>query len=646
MKRSLVVLALVGGCHKDRAPSQAAIPSPGAPASTAEQDALWAKAPEGAIGGIVASGRAMTMGEHAWHDLHAFMKTFPEFAPAEQEMTAHLAKVGLASDFTLADVGLAPDKGFALFVLGDASDVVGLLPVVDRDKFLAKVKGTKGDDFDHIDDSSCKPVDGGFYACARDPSSLGKLGKGNLRGKLDAAKARGDIEGVMTGPVAVAAVAQLDRGAVVVRGVVDGLPSVVTSKLGKPAKPRVDLDHSSGFAVLNIESMLENVPPLPIVEGVTAADLAHAVNGPLTVSVGVGDLVVDARVPLRDTEAAQKVIEHCADLPPLAAIGAKIEGGACHVPVPQYNMALDVWVDGHELRLGTKGRSPSSAVAPATAIGAELAKGEWQVALWGHGTLLGPNQLFSPALAGAMPAEAAMAIRAIAMLNEVGIGVTLEGGAARFVFVGRSAWSNPDDVVAKLTAVAPEDVLGGKGGDRGRAIADSAPKSPFAADYQAGAGGLMIPTAVIGIVAAVAIPAYLQYMKKSKETEASLQLNKIGKSLKRYYGENGKFPIGDAKTLPDFPTCCGLSGTGAGVDGRCPNDPASWSKDKIWSAIEFGIDEPTTYRYTYHSDGKTFTATAIGDTDCDGEFAKYELTGSAPGGVPELTLATPPHGVY
>jgi type II secretory pathway pseudopilin PulG len=646
MKRSLVVLALVGGCHKERAPSQAPVASPGAPASTAEQDALWAKAPEGAMGGMVASSRAIAMSENAWTDIHAFLKTFPAFAPAEKEMADALAEHKLATDFKLSDLGLAPGKGFALFVVDGGSDAVVLLPVADRDKFVSMMKGKKGDDVDHIDDVSCKPVDGGYYGCSRDPARLGKLGGGKLRGKLDAAKARGDIEGVVTGPVELAAVAQLDRGAMVVRGVVAGVPPDVLGKLGKPVKPRVDLDHASGFAVLNIEPLLADVPAVPILAGVTAAELAHSVSGPLTVTIGAGDLTVDSRVPLRDTEPAKKLIEHCTDLPPVAALGAKVENGACHVPVPQYNMAIDIWVDGKELRIGTKGASPSSAVAPASAVGVELANGEWQAAFWGHGTLLVPSQLIPPNLPDTMPDEAAMMIRAIVMLNEIGVGVTVEGSAVRFVFTARTAWSNPDDVVAKLVAVAPGDVLAGKGGDRGKAIADAAPKSPFAADYQAGAGGLMIPTAVVGILAAVAIPAFLEYTKKSKTGEAGGRLNYIGKTLKRYYAENGKFPAGDAKALPDFPTCCGLSSTGAGVDNKCPNDSTAWSKDKIWNALGVSFDDPTTYRYSYHSDGKTVKVTATGDADCDGNFATYELLVDIDNGNPKTTLVPPPRGVY
>ena len=53
---------------------------------------------------------------------------------------------------------------------------------------------------------------------------------------------------------------------------------------------------------------------------------------------------------------------------------------------------------------------------------------------------------------------------------------------------------------------------------------------------------LMIVVAIIGILAAVAIPAFMDYMKKSKSTEASLNLNKIGKNLKTYFDANQAFP--------------------------------------------------------------------------------------------------------
>lgn len=36
------------------------------------------------------------------------------------------------------------------------------------------------------------------------------------------------------------------------------------------------------------------------------------------------------------------------------------------------------------------------------------------------------------------------------------------------------------------------------------------------------------------------------------------------------------------------------------------------------AALEFQTDQPHFFQYSYRSDSKTFTATAVGDIDCDG----------------------------
>src|SRR5438046_2523092 len=55
---------------------------------------------------------------------------------------------------------------------------------------------------------------------------------------------------------------------------------------------------------------------------------------------------------------------------------------------------------------------------------------------------------------------------------------------------------------------------------------------------------------IVGILAAIAIPAFVDYAKKGKKTEASLQLNMLGKKAKNYYIENGRFPTGSAPLTP------------------------------------------------------------------------------------------------
>jgi len=202
----------------------------------------------------------------------------------------------------------------------------------------------------------------------------------------------------------------------------------------------------------------------------------------------------------------------------------------------------------------------------------------------------------------------------------------------------RTVWSNPDDVVAKLMAISPADVLAGRGGELAKPIAAGAPSSPFAADYKAGASGLMVGSAVVGVLAAVAIPAFMDYMKKSKKSEAELFLNRIGKQAKREYLTNAQFPAVDAPLTPAR-GCCETQAT-------CKPNAAQW-RTPAWQALEFSIDDNSHYQYSYHSDGKTFTAQAVGDLDCDGTPVTYTLEGKLDAaGNPTVTLIKPPPGVY
>jgi len=137
--------------------------------------------------------------------------------------------------------------------------------------------------------------------------------------------------------------------------------------------------------------------------------------------------------------------------------------------------------------------------------------------------------------------------------------------------------------------------------------------------------------------------SFEDYGSKSKATEAALQLNKLGKNLKVAAVTNNAFPKGKAKTLPaaaSGDTCCG------GDKGKCAVS-TEWANDPVWKELDFQIDEPSLYRYSYEStDGQTFTATAVGDTDCDGKLATYTLTGKIEGGAATTNLVKPPDGVY
>jgi type IV pilus assembly protein PilA len=143
----------------------------------------------------------------------------------------------------------------------------------------------------------------------------------------------------------------------------------------------------------------------------------------------------------------------------------------------------------------------------------------------------------------------------------------------------------------------------------------------------------MMIVSTIGILAAVAVPAFMDYMKKSKKTEASLQLNKLGKNLKVFYITESRFPAGETPLTPST-SCC--EGPGA----KCESTRDMWQQP-VWQALDFEIADPHLFQYRYQSDGTTVVAEAVGDLDCDGQTITYRLQASAQNGNPTITITEP-----
>jgi prepilin-type N-terminal cleavage/methylation domain-containing protein len=144
---------------------------------------------------------------------------------------------------------------------------------------------------------------------------------------------------------------------------------------------------------------------------------------------------------------------------------------------------------------------------------------------------------------------------------------------------------------------------------------------------------LMIVVAIIGILAAVAIPAFMDYMKKSKKTEASLQLNKIAKNSKVLYNTTASFSDASESLTPST-ACC----DGAGK--KCPLAASDWAVSG-WQALDFQMDEPHLFQYQYDGGSTTATALAVGDLDCDDTSITYTLDLAAPDGNASATITEP-----
>jgi hypothetical protein len=118
------------------------------------------------------------------------------------------------------------------------------------------------------------------------------------------------------------------------------------------------------------------------------------------------------------------------------------------------------------------------------------------------------------------------------------------------------------------------------------------------------------------------------YIHKSKATEAKVMLKNISARLKELNIETPGFPKGTAMTLPEG-SCC---------PEKCPVTDA-WAKDPIWAALRFHIDEPNRFHYSYTSDGTTFTATAVGELECDGKTETITATGKLENGNVVVTMS-------
>ena len=144
---------------------------------------------------------------------------------------------------------------------------------------------------------------------------------------------------------------------------------------------------------------------------------------------------------------------------------------------------------------------------------------------------------------------------------------------------------------------------------------------------------LMIVVAIIGILAAVAIPAFLKYIRRSKTIEATMNLRKMYDGCVAYYvGEhadingviaNKVFPA-NGPTVPPLATLTAVMATGM----RYPSTPSDW-KQGGWTALDFSVSDPQYFAYTFTntSTGPGVLASAEmmanGDMNANGVYSVF-----------------------
>jgi type IV pilus assembly protein PilA len=125
---------------------------------------------------------------------------------------------------------------------------------------------------------------------------------------------------------------------------------------------------------------------------------------------------------------------------------------------------------------------------------------------------------------------------------------------------------------------------------------------------------LMITVALVGILAAVAIPQFIAYQAKSRRAEAYANVVAIATSEVAYYAESDTFV--DAGAFPDWDLYGGLG-----------THKMTWDADSVaeYALLGWGPEGEVAYSYEVNAGGSPgctcdncFTATAHGDVDADG----------------------------
>ena len=134
---------------------------------------------------------------------------------------------------------------------------------------------------------------------------------------------------------------------------------------------------------------------------------------------------------------------------------------------------------------------------------------------------------------------------------------------------------------------------------------------------------MMIVVAIVGLLAAVAVPSFRNYQFTSKRAEAYANLSALVKSQKSFFAENGAF-IGVPIAEPGFSQASVPGGEKRDVAeleaafaevGWTPDGEVFYDYDAVSSNTRNGADHPLCACPT------CLTATAYGDVDGDGNQA-------------------------
>ena len=156
---------------------------------------------------------------------------------------------------------------------------------------------------------------------------------------------------------------------------------------------------------------------------------------------------------------------------------------------------------------------------------------------------------------------------------------------------------------------------------------------------------LMIVVAIIGILAAIAIPAFLKYIRDAKTSEAEENLKAIGDGASTFFQKEQKSSDGLSAISKLYPGTTGTiagghTGSGAGNSTKVKPNVAAFDAAP-WDDLRFSISKPHYYQYSYDVSGtqKSFAGEAEGALDEPTADNWWCLSGTEEAGQPIIGVA-------
>jgi type IV pilus assembly protein PilA len=147
---------------------------------------------------------------------------------------------------------------------------------------------------------------------------------------------------------------------------------------------------------------------------------------------------------------------------------------------------------------------------------------------------------------------------------------------------------------------------------------------------------LMIVVAILGILAAVAIPAFINYMRRAKTSEATLNVDRIYEGGIAYFeAEHVRRGVAGTILMRCLPPPAGPTPLAAPSAQKYNASSAAveFAASEAWKALDFSMGDNFYYQYRMVSQAgvcgsaatdQTFYARAVGDLDDDGETSLFE----------------------